>query len=106
MPGAPIEARHSWECDYVLTGVANTTSRCTPTTTCGRQAYWELRPRSDAPWLPCGFTVAVLLSLIPPLWRRMIDPLLANWDQRLANEAERKLVRELYPVSAFATASS
>jgi fatty acid desaturase len=107
VPGAPIEAHHSWECDHFLSRLAQYNLALHPDHhLAAGKPYWELRPRPDAPCLPCGFTSAVLLSLIPPLWRRMIDPLLADWDQQLANEAERKLVRELYPASAFATASS
>jgi hypothetical protein len=35
-----------------------------------------------------------LIALWPPAWHRTIDPLLADWDRRLANDVERSLVRE------------
>jgi hypothetical protein len=35
-----------------------------------------------------------LIALYPPAWHKAIDPLLADWDSRLANDAERSLVRE------------
>jgi hypothetical protein len=98
VPGAPIEARHSWECDFVLTKATQYNLALHPDHHLNAgKPYWELRPRSDAPRLPCSFTIAALLTLFPPLWRRLIDPLMVDWDQRLANDAERTLVRELYP---------
>jgi alkane 1-monooxygenase len=105
VPGAPIEARHAWECDHFLTKAMQYNLALHPEHhLVAGKPYWELEPRSDAPRLPCGYAMAVLVALIPPLWRRVIDPQLADWDQRLANEEERSLVRRLYP--SFATASS
>ncbi len=34
----------------------------------------------------------ILLALIPALYQKIMNPLLADWDQRYANEAERKLL--------------
>ena len=34
----------------------------------------------------------LMISLCPPLWHEMIDPLLADWDERLADDVERSLV--------------
>jgi hypothetical protein len=34
------------------------------------------------------------IALTPPLWRHIMRRLLADWDQRFASEAERKVVRE------------
>ena len=38
------------------------------------QAYQRLRALPDAPQLPAGYAEAILLSLVPPLWRRVMDP--------------------------------
>jgi alkane 1-monooxygenase len=98
VPGAPIEARHSWECDHALTKATQYNLALHPDHHLNAgKPYWELRPRSDAPRLPCSFTTAALTTLFPPLWHRLIDPLLLDWDQRLANDEERSLVSELYP---------
>jgi hypothetical protein len=34
----------------------------------------------------------ILISLVPPLWRRTVDPLLADWDRTRASEAERAIL--------------
>ncbi len=36
--------------------------------------YRELRAFPDAPALPWGYATAVLVALVPPLWRRAMDP--------------------------------
>jgi hypothetical protein len=35
-----------------------------------------------------------LIALCPSAWHKAVDPLLADWDSRLANDVERSLVRE------------
>jgi hypothetical protein len=34
----------------------------------------------------------IVLSLVPPLWNRTVNPLLAEWDRNSATEAERRLL--------------
>lgn len=36
--------------------------------------YQMLRARAEAPQLPAGYGSMVLLALVPPLWRRVMDP--------------------------------
>jgi alkane 1-monooxygenase len=47
--------------------------------------YQELEHDADAPQLPAGYAVMVLAALVPPLWRRIMDPRLRTWrDARAA----------------------
>lgn len=39
--------------------------------------YWALRHYEDVPQLPAGYATMVLLALVPPLWRRVMDPRVA-----------------------------
>lgn len=41
--------------------------------------YQELEHAPGAPQLPAGYSTMVLLALVPPLWRRVMDPRLADW---------------------------
>jgi fatty acid desaturase len=94
-PGSPIEARHSWECVRLLTNsVQYNLALHADHHLAASRPYWELRPKSGAPRLPCGYIAASFIALVPPLWHRLIDPLLADWDERLANSAERALLQE------------
>jgi alkane 1-monooxygenase len=44
--------------------------------------YWQLRAVEDGPQLPASYPVMVLLALVPPLWRRVMDPRAAAQDVR------------------------
>ncbi|WP_374602530.1 hypothetical protein [Niveibacterium sp.] len=41
--------------------------------------YQILRHMAAAPQLPAGYAALVLLALVPPLWRRVMDPRVAAW---------------------------
>ena len=36
--------------------------------------FWELQPYENAPTLPSGYYGCFWIALIPPLWRRLVDP--------------------------------
>ena len=38
------------------------------------EPFWRLQPYDDAPSLPTGYYGCFWLALIPPLWRRLVDP--------------------------------
>ncbi|HXQ31908.1 MAG TPA: alkane 1-monooxygenase [Steroidobacteraceae bacterium] len=46
-----------------------------------RHHYQELEHAPAAPQLPAGYAGMVLLALVPPLWRSVMDPRLAAWQQ-------------------------
>jgi alkane 1-monooxygenase len=39
--------------------------------------YWFLRHSPDSPQLPAGYATMCLVALLPPLWRRIMDPRVA-----------------------------
>lgn len=42
--------------------------------------HWQhLRLAGRTPLLPCGLAGSILIALIPPLWRRIMDPKVAYW---------------------------
>ncbi len=43
------------------------------------RGYLLLRHRDDAPQLPAGYFAMFALALFPPLWRRIMDPLVDDW---------------------------
>jgi hypothetical protein len=44
--------------------------------------------------MPHGYMTMILASLIPPVWHRVIDGRLAEWDATMANDAERALLAQ------------
>ena len=41
-----------------------------------------------APQLPSNYTAMILVAMVPPLWRRMVDPLVDEWRKRFYPEIE------------------
>nr|UXE45496.1 alkane 1-monooxygenase 2 [uncultured bacterium] len=71
----PFTDRHSWNSSNVI---ANTLIF-----NMGRHSYHHTRPAASyqslqwvprAPELPAGYAGSILLALVPPLWRRIMDP--------------------------------
>ncbi|MCC7072888.1 MAG: alkane 1-monooxygenase [Deltaproteobacteria bacterium] len=44
--------------------------------------YFALRHVDDSPQLPTGYAGMLLLALVPPLWRRVMDPRVHAWQER------------------------
>ncbi|WP_330230106.1 alkane 1-monooxygenase [Nocardia sp. NBC_00508] len=89
----------SWNSDRLLTNVVlfhlqrHSDHHANP----GRR-YQTLRSSQEAPQLPAGYAGMIVLAVVPPLWRRVMDPrVLAhyNGDVTRANIAPRKRNRIL-----------
>jgi alkane 1-monooxygenase len=84
-----VEPRHSWNAVALASNLAlfhlqrHSDHHAYPT-----RRYQVLRSFDSAPQLPAGYATLVVAALIPPLWRRWMDPLvLAHYggDVTLAN---------------------
>jgi alkane 1-monooxygenase len=66
---------HSWNSDYLVSNLLlfqlqrHSDHHETP-----RRRYQALLHHDDSPQLPGGYAAMFLLALVPPLWRRVIDP--------------------------------
>jgi alkane 1-monooxygenase len=66
---------HSWNSSQWLTNVLlfnlqrHSDHHAWPT-----RPYFKLRHHPDAPQLPTGYAGMALLAMVPPLWRRVMDP--------------------------------
>lgn len=94
-----VEPRHSWNSNNVATNVLlyhlqrHSDHHANPT-----RRYQALQDDEEAPVLPTGYAGMILLSLVPPLWRRVMDPRVLDHydgDMALANIAPRKRERIL-----------
>ena len=101
-----VEPRHSWNSNNIATNVLlyhlqrHSDHHAHPT-----RRYQALRDAHEAPVLPTGYAGMILLALVPPLWRKVMDPrVLAHYDGdlRRANIVPRKRARllERYPQPA------
>ena len=92
-----VEPRHSWNSNNVATNVLlyhlqrHSDHHANPT-----RRYQALRDFREAPALPTGYAGMILLALVPPVWRRVMDPrVLAHYggDRQLANLMPRQRAR-------------
>lgn len=76
---ARVEAHHSWNTDSRLSRwfLFELTRHSDHHLHAARQ-YQTLRRLDAAPELPAGYPAMILLALVPPLWHRVMDPIVAS----------------------------
>ncbi len=92
--GTPIEQRHSWNSDSAFSHAVlfNLPYHADHHARAGVH-YPGLQGSDAAPVLDRGYLATLPLVLVPPLWRRLVAPRLAEWDRVCATPAERALTR-------------
>ncbi|TIC89149.1 alkane 1-monooxygenase [Nocardioides sp. GY 10113] len=101
-----VDPSHSWNSNNIATNVLlyhlqrHSDHHANPT-----RRYQTLRDFEESPVLPTGYAGMILLALVPPLWRRVMDPrVVAHYggDVSLANLHPRTRERYLarYPAAA------
>jgi alkane 1-monooxygenase len=96
---------HSWNSNNLATNLLlyhlqrHSDHHANPT-----RRYQVLRDYAESPALPTGYAGMIVLALVPPLWRRVMDPRVAahfDGDIRLANVQpghRERLLRQFPPV--------
>lgn len=98
-----VDPSHSWNSNNIATNVLlyhlqrHSDHHANPT-----RRYQTLRDYAESPVLPTGYAGMIVLALVPPLWRRVMDPrVVAHYggDLRLANVQPSRRTRVLaaYP---------
>lgn len=86
-PGTRVHPHHSWNTNRKMSGlVLYSLTRHSAHHEKGSLPYWKLSAYPEAPEMPQGYLTTIFLCLVPPLWKRVIDPKLAEWDQKYAAE--------------------
>lgn len=76
--GERMAAHHSWNSSGAANLLIFNMGRHSHHHRAPALAYDGLRKAPCAPKLPCGYAGAILLALVPPLWRAVIHPRLDN----------------------------
>ncbi len=72
-----VTHHHSWNSDHVLSRMfLFELTRHSDHHAVASRKYQVLRTHDDAPQLPTGYPGMILLALVPPLWFRVMDPLI------------------------------
>lgn len=76
----PVAEHHSWNSPFLLTNLLLfQLQRHSDHHAHAARRYQILRHMPGAPQLPAGYAALVMLALVPPLWRRVMDPRVAAW---------------------------
>ncbi|MCP4382776.1 MAG: hypothetical protein GY798_15380 [Hyphomicrobiales bacterium] len=95
VPGQPVCPRHSWNGPrFFSTSTMINAPRHSHHHRSAGTPYWDLTIIDGAAITPYGSAIMSAIALVPPLWFRVIGPPLADWDARLASDAERALISE------------
>ena len=90
LPGKRVFPRHSWNSNNKISSWAlfNLT-RHSHHHANANVPFQYLKPVPDAPMMPSGYLGTLGLTLIPPLWYKIMQPRLAHWDDKFASDEER-----------------
>lgn len=78
-----VEPAHSWSSAHRLTSFyLFLLPRHADHHAQASRPYFALRHIEDSPQLPAGYATMLLCALVPPLWRRVMDPRVDAWNQR------------------------
>ena len=81
----PLTVRHSWNTSNALANkLIFNMGRHSDHHRRATAPYQTLEPVARAPELPAGYAGSIVLALLPPLWRRIMDPAV----QRVRDEAQ------------------
>jgi hypothetical protein len=57
----------------------------------GEVPYQDLKPFPEAPMMIGGYLTTILVAMVPPLWFKLMDPKVKEWDLKYASPEELKL---------------
>jgi alkane 1-monooxygenase len=105
-----VDPSHSWNSNNIATNVLlyhlqrHSDHHANPT-----RRYQALREYEESPVLPTGYAGMIVLALLPPLWRRVMDPrVLAHFDGDMSraniHPPKRDAVLARYPAPSSSPA--
>lgn len=101
-PAEPVRPRHSWNTNRRISSwtLFNLT-RHSHHHAQGEVPYQDLRPMPEAPMMINGYLTTIVLTMIPPLWHRLMTPRLLAWDRDHASPRERELAAQANAASGI-----
>ncbi len=94
--GAIIQNKHSWNSNHTISSflLYNLTRHSSHHTT-NIKPYWQLKDEPLSPNLPFGYLTMLFLALIPPVFKKVIEKPLKQWDENLASPEELLLIKKI-----------
>lgn len=89
LANAPVMFHHSWNSNARLSSwFLYNLPRHSHHHETAHLPFWRLEPKPEAPTLPFGYMLMILIALIPPLYRYVMAPYLETWDRHWASPDE------------------
>lgn len=90
--GTPVQPHHSWNSNRKISSWATfNLTRHSHHHAQGEVPFYQLKPYQDAPMMVNGYLSVIVLTLVPPLWNKLMVPKLLEWDQKYASPEEKLL---------------
>jgi hypothetical protein len=101
-PDVPVQPRHSWNTNRRISSwsMFNLT-RHSYHHAQGEVPYQDLKPMSDAPQMINGYLTTIIVTLIPPLWHKLMTPKVMEWDRVYASAEEKLLAKKANAASGI-----
>jgi alkane 1-monooxygenase len=82
-PRTPVQPRHSWNTNRRLSSwsMFNLT-RHSHHHAQGEVPYQDLKPFPDAPMMIGGYLTTLVVAMVPPLWKRVMNHRVMAWRER------------------------
>ncbi len=95
-PGTSIELRHSWNSNHPLSSyLLYNLPRHAYHHINSVAPYWKIKPCSEeAPKLPYGYLYMIFFSMFPPIYKKIMIPLIQKWDLGSTTPEEKILARQ------------
>jgi hypothetical protein len=94
-PETPVQPRHSWNTNRrVSSWTMFNLTRHSHHHAQGEVPYQDLKPYADAPMMINGYLTTMVVTLIPPLWHKLMTPKVLAWDRDYATAEERRLAEQ------------
>lgn len=91
----PVQPYHSWNTNKRISSWATfNLTRHSHHHAEGDVPFQKLRSYKDAPMMVNGYLTTIFLTLLPPLWNKIMVPKVLDWDQRYASAEELELAME------------
>ncbi|WP_201746315.1 alkane 1-monooxygenase [Veronia nyctiphanis] len=101
-PETSVKPHHSWNTNKRISSWAMfNLTRHSHHHAQGEVPYQDLKPMHDAPMMFGGYLSTILLTLIPPLWHKVMSPKVLEWDSVYASDEEKKLANDANLVSGI-----
>ncbi|MCB1498783.1 MAG: alkane 1-monooxygenase [Bauldia sp.] len=92
--GRPVLPRHSWNAPrFFSSSVMVNAPRHSHHHRSATTRYWDLAVLDGGAIYPYGTAVMSVIALVPPLWFRVMQPHLDDWDARQASSEELEIIR-------------